>query len=63
MQFKRHRLVCRQVLTLLDNFVAHLEVRIQGDVRHGGCHQNYQQNGGSLVGVEAGRGRVYQEGL
>ena len=55
-----HCLICRQVLTLLDNSVAHLGVRIQGDVRCGGCHQNYQQNGGSLVGLEAERGR---EGL
>ena len=65
-QFKQHRFIvmlCRQVLTLLDNFVAHLGVRFQGDVRRGGCHQNYQQNGGSLVGLEAERGRVYQERL
>ena len=40
-QFKQHRfivMVCRQVLTLLDNFVAHLGVSSQGDVRCGGCH-------------------------
>ena len=63
-QFKQHRFIvmlCRQVLTLLDNFVAHLGVRFQGDVRCGGCHQNYQQNGGSLVGLEAERDRVYEE--
>ena len=65
-QFKQHCfivMVCRQVLTLLNNFAARLGVRIQGDMRHGGCHQNYQQNGGSLVGLEAERGRVYQERL